>query len=236
MIATQDKFAKAMVAFDAYNANDPNREEHDGKTFPKEILYAQRMTERLARFAPHANEPVRLAARCQHIGRWEIARHQYAMDKIGYLKWRNEEKLHHAKIAEGILLDCGYDTATIEQVKLLVLKKELKTNADTQLLEDIICLVFIEFHLEEFAAKHETEKVVEIIQKTMKKMSPQAIAAAGVLPVSIKTKSLLHQAASTSILFQFEEVFMKDDIRCIPVALNSSFRNGINSHCQSEIS
>jgi hypothetical protein len=217
MITAQDKFEKAIAAFDAYNTHDPHQEGFNGKTFPKEILYAQRMTERLARFAPHANEPVRLAAHCQHIGRWEIARHQYAMNKIGYLKWRNEEKLHHAKIAQGILLNCGYDQETIERVKFLVLKKELHTNADTQLLEDVVCLVFIEFYLDDFAAKHDDEKVVAIIRKTLKKMSPAAIAATSQISVSTKIQSLIQLATSPARLFKFEEEFMEGGIRCIPM-------------------
>lgn len=139
------------------------------------------------------------------------------MDKKGYLQWRNAEKIHHAKIAERILNECGYEAGTIEQVKTLVLKKELATNAQTQLLEDVVCLVFIEHYLEDFAAKHETGKVIDIIQKTVKKMTPKAIVAVDQLQISDKTKSLLKQATSTTQLFRFEEVFMKDDIRCIPM-------------------
>ncbi len=212
-----DKFEQAIAAFDSYNGNDPHHEECEGKKFPKEILYAQRMTERLTHFEPNASEAVRLAARCQHIGRWEISRSNYPMDKKGYLQWRNAEKLHHAKIAERILAECGYEAETIEHVKTLVLKKELATNAQTQLLEDVVCLVFIEHYLEEFAARHETGKVIDIIQKTIKKMTPKAIAAVDQLQVSYKTKSLLQQATSATELFRFEEVFMKDDIRCIPM-------------------
>jgi hypothetical protein len=212
-----DRFTKAIEGFDDYNYRDPHVEEVDGKRISKEVLYAQRMTARLSQFAPDANEAVRLAARCQHIGRWEILRNEYPEGKKGYLLWRAEEKQHHAKIAEGILKKGGYDTDTIEQVKFLLLKKELKTNADTQLLEDVICLVFIEFYLEEFAAKHENEKVIDIIKKTTKKMSAKALEAVGQLTVSAKARELLGQATSPAFLFQFEEAFMKDDIRCIPM-------------------
>src|SRR4249920_2345282 len=107
MNISADRFTRAIADFDAYNSNDPNQEDHQGKAFPKEILYAQRMTEWLARFAPDANESVQLAARCQHIGRWEIPRSSYPMNKKGYLQWRNEAKSHHAKLAEAILTTCG---------------------------------------------------------------------------------------------------------------------------------
>jgi hypothetical protein len=199
MSSVSARFTQAISAFDAYHSRDPNSQvDRDGNRYPKELLYAQRMTERLARFAPHAEEAVQLAARCQHIGRWEIPRQKYAMDRKGYLQWRNEEKMHHARIAESILSECGYDQPTIEKVKLLLLKKELYTNKDTQLIEDVVCLVFIEFYLEEFAAKHDDEKVVEILRKTLKKMSPAAKTAASECIPSDRIAGLINQAVSLS--------------------------------------
>src|SRR5687768_5686717 len=135
-----DRFDKAIAAIDAYHKKDPNTESEDGHVYPKELLYARRMTERLLRFAPDADEAVKLAARCQHIGRWEIPRERYPMDRKGYLQWRNEEKIRHAQMAEKILAECGYDPQTIEKVKTLLLKKELYTNPSTQMLEDVVCL------------------------------------------------------------------------------------------------
>lgn len=196
MTTTSDQFKKAIDAFDAYNENDPNKEEYEGKVFSKEVLYAQRMTAWLHRFAPDAPEYIKLTARCQHIGRWEIARSNFPMDKKGYLQWRNQEKIHHAKIAEEILKGCLYDVDTIEKVKFLLLKKELFTNADTQLLEDVICLVFIEFYIDAFAAKHDDEKMVDIIKKTLKKMSPKGIAATSNIHLSEKIKSLIQKATA----------------------------------------
>jgi len=194
--ATTDRFAKAFAAFDDYHRKDPNLEHSNGQEVPKELLYAQRMTDRLSRFAPGADEYIKLAARCQHIGRWEIPREKYPMDKKGYLQWRNEEKIYHTKIAGPILTACGYDAKTIDKVNFLLLKKELFTNAATQLLEDVVCLVFVEFYLEEFAAKHEDEKVVDILRKTIHKMTPAAIAEVGKIPLSEKMKTLIHKAAS----------------------------------------
>jgi hypothetical protein len=189
-----DRFEKAITTFDAYNLNDPHQEEVDGKLVSKELLYAQRMSQRLDDFYPSAPEYLKLAVHCQHIGRWEIPRESYPMDKKGYLQWRNVLKIHHAKLAEQILLSCRYDQGTIDKVKFLLVKKELYTNPDTQVLEDVVCLVFIEYYLEEFAEKHEPQKVVDILQKTLKKMTPRAIEAAAHIPVSERTKLLLHQA------------------------------------------
>jgi hypothetical protein len=189
-----EKLSQAFAAFDAYNANDPTLEVFDGTPYPKELLYARRMTARLNDFQPDASDAIQLAARSQHIGRWEIPRNTYTMDKKGYLQWRNAEKNHHAKIADEILTRQGFDTTTIEQVQFLLLKKELRTNVDTQLLEDVICLVFIEYYLEEFASRHEDEKVVDILFKTMKKMSPRGLQEAGKIPVSIRIQALIKLA------------------------------------------
>jgi hypothetical protein len=191
-----DNLTSAFQAFDDYNKNDPNTEIFENNSYPKELLYAMRMTEQLEKFAPNSPEYIQLAARCQHIGRWEIARTQYPMDKKGYLQWRNKLKQHHATIAEKILSECGYDVETNEKVKFLLLKKQLHTNADTQLLEDIICLVFVEYYLEDFADKHDEEKVIDILHKTLKKMSPRAITEAVDLVQSDHIKDLLQKAAT----------------------------------------
>ncbi len=188
---------EAIQEFDRYNSNDPNREMWRGTDYPKELLYAMRMTERLTQFAPDSPEYLILAARCQHIGRWEIPRSAYPMDRKGYLQWRSTLKFHHARIAGDILAKIGYDHETIEKVKFLLLKKELNRNADTQMLEDVICLVFVQYYLDDFAAAHNEEKVIEILRKTMTKMSSRAIAEVSTLPLSDKILALLGQAAAT---------------------------------------
>jgi hypothetical protein len=195
-MASNELFEKAFAQFDSYNSNDPNKEDYNGKSYPKELLYAIRMSERLDLFKPGSPDYLKLAARCQHIGRWEIPRSSYPMDKKGYLQWRNTLKFHHAKIAGDILTTCGYDSETIEKVKFLLLKKELTKNADTQTLEDVICLVFIQYYLDEFAAKHEDDKVVDILRKTMKKMSGHAITQAHTIPLSDKISHLIKKAAT----------------------------------------
>jgi len=195
-MAASEQFEKAFAQFDSYNSKDPNKEEFKGKSHPKELLYATRMSEGLDLFMPGSPDYLKLAARCQHIGRWEIPRNSYPMDKKGYLQWRNTLKFHHAKIADEILTSCGYDKDTIEKVKFLLLKKELAKNADTQTLEDVICLVFIQYYLDEFAAKHEDEKVIDILRKTMKKMSPHAILDVGNISLPDRIKGLIQQAAA----------------------------------------
>ncbi len=186
---------QAFTKFDAYNTTDPNTEEFEGKTWPKEVLYAERMTKKLNDYAPNAPEYMQLAVRCQHIGRWEIARDTYPMDRAGYLMWRSQLKLHHAKIAGPILQECGYDEEIISKVKALLLKKNLNQNPDTQLIEDIICLVFVEFYLDDFIKKHSEEKMIDILKKTLKKISPRGIEEALKIKMTEHVKELILKAA-----------------------------------------
>ncbi len=172
------KLEKAFFLFDKANAEDPNKEEFQGVIYAKEVLYAIRMTDKLNTFNPTATEALKLAARCQHICRWKIPRESYEMNRAGYLKWRKDLKKFHAEKATEILTSVGYDKKIIGEVTFLLEKKQLKKNEDTQALEDIICLVFLEFYFEPFATKYPEEKLIDILQKTWKKMSEKGQQAA----------------------------------------------------------
>lgn len=165
------KFNAAVEAFDEANAADPNIVEAGGKQWPKELLYARQMAEWMDRFAPDASEALRVAARCQHIRRWEIPRDSYPRDRVGYLKWRTELKNMHARIAGEILAAVGYDDETIGRVQSLLKKERLKHDPETQTLEDVVCLVFLENWFADFAKQHDPDKIVDIVAKTWKKMS-----------------------------------------------------------------
>ena len=191
---TLDKLEHAFRFFDAANKADPNLEVCEGKTYPKEVLYAQRMTERLNSFAPNASEALQLTARCQHICRWEIPRDSYEINREGYLRWRQALKKFHAKKAAEILIKVGYSEELIKKVKFLLEKKQLKKNKETQILEDVICLVFLEHYFEPFAVKHPEEKTIDILQKTWRKMSKAGQQAALKIKLSEKSSSLIHRA------------------------------------------
>ncbi|WP_396632774.1 DUF4202 domain-containing protein [Maribacter sp. R86514] len=193
-MATTDKLLVAFQHFDEANKQDPNTEVFEGTTYPKEVLYGIRMTERLNEFDPTASEALRLTARCQHICRWEIPRESYEMNREGYLRWRQELKKFHAKKAASILEDVGYDDETIDNVKFLLEKKQLKKNEETQALEDVICLVFLEYYFEPFAHKHEEDKTIDILQKTWRKMSIKGQEAALKLPLSKFSLDLITKA------------------------------------------
>ncbi|MGE0225682.1 MAG: DUF4202 domain-containing protein [Acetobacteraceae bacterium] len=170
-------FDKAIELIDAANRADPNRETADGTVWPKELLYSRRMSDMLQRYAPAADDAVKLAVRAQHVRRWTSPRDAYPMDRDGYLQWRKDLYRFHADTAAELLAQAGYGADVIDRVKKAVGKRALKKNPDTQLLEDVIALVFIESYMLDFAAKHpeyDEEKWRGIIRKTWEKMSGQA--------------------------------------------------------------
>ena len=196
MPAANPRFATAVLHFDAANARDPNVTIVDGEQQPKELVYAKRMTDWLNRLEPDASETVQLAARSQHLMRWSIPRSEFPMDRPGYLKWRTTLYDFHAEKAGEILRNVGYDDATIERVQSLVRKQGIKSDPDMQLLEDVICLVFLENYFAEFAADHDEDKLIRILRRTWAKMSPRGHAAAMGLPLAPRERLLIERALS----------------------------------------
>lgn len=198
MIKDAGKFRSAIQLMDDANRADPNQETWEGQTYPKELLYAQRMTAHLDQFEPNASEALQLAARCQHICRWEIPRTNYPMTRLGYNQWRKQLQSFHAQKAGEILQQVGYGEEIIARVQFLLLKKRLKQDADTQTLEDVICLVFLSYYLEDFSMQNPEEKLVSILQKTWQKMSTRGQKAVQDLPLPSKVQALLEKALHSS--------------------------------------
>jgi hypothetical protein len=165
------KFEKAIAFIDQKNSEDPNTVIVEGTEFPKELLYSQRMTTKLLDIEANASEELQIAVRAQHICRWSIKRKSYSMDKIGYFQWRNDLKKLHSKLTSEILNNAGYSEEFINRTSFLINKKLIKKDAETQTLEDVACLVFLQYYLEDFIAKHTDEKIIDILQKTWGKMS-----------------------------------------------------------------
>jgi hypothetical protein len=177
MSEQQAVFEKAMELIDAANSEDPNKVTADGKEWPKELLYSMRMSDMLQRFAPHADHAVQLAIRAQHVQRWKSPRDAYPMDRIGYLQWRKDLYKIQAETAAGLVQQAGCSEEDINRVRNAVAKKQIRENPDTQMLEDVTGLVFIEHYMLEFANKHpeyDEEKWLDIVRKTWKKMSESA--------------------------------------------------------------
>lgn len=170
-------FEKAIALIDAANSEDPNRAAADGKDWPKELLYSQRMSDMLQRFMPEADDAVKLAVRAQHVQRWKSPRDAYPMDRIGYLQWRKDLYKIQAETAAGLLQQAGYGEEVIGRVRESVAKKRIKENPDTQVLEDVTDLVFIEHYMQAFVDKHpeyDEDKWLDIVRKTWNKMSAEA--------------------------------------------------------------
>lgn len=160
-----------MAAIDAANAADPTMIDVEGQREPAELVYGRRMSATLARMAPDASEPLRIAARGQHIERWRLPRKSYPDGRAGYLKWRKDAKDIHARRLGEIMADAGYGADDIARVGALVRKEKFKLDAEAQLLEDVVCVVFLKHYLAAFMAKTEPGKLPGILAKTWCKMS-----------------------------------------------------------------
>jgi hypothetical protein len=185
---TLSQFQKASTWIDAENAQDPNQEIVQSKTYPKELLYSNRMYERLMNFHPDASEALQIAAKAQHICRWKMPRESFPMDRLGYLKWREDLKKFHSETTAVIIERSGYDVDFIARVSFLIEKKLLRKDKETQLLEDVICLVFLEHYFDPFVQKHDREKMKNIILKTWNKMSDKGHQEA--LKINLSTSNL----------------------------------------------
>ncbi|MET0100894.1 MAG: DUF4202 domain-containing protein [Sedimenticola sp.] len=165
---------KTIELIDAANSEDPNMESADGREWPKELLYSHRMTDMLNRYRPDADEVGQISIRAQHIQRWKSPRDAFPMNRQGYLQWRTQLYKFHGNTAAELMAQAGYDEESMERVRKAIGKKAVKVNPDTQLLEDVAALVFIEHYMQAFADKHPEyaeAKWIDIIQKTWKKMS-----------------------------------------------------------------
>lgn len=187
-------FTQAMEAFNAANSKDPNFIEVNGFEKPYELIYSNWLYEWVMKLNPNAIEELQLAAKCQHIKRWEIPRSKYQDGLKGYTKWKKELAEYHADEAGKILKQVGYEEAVIERVRAINLKKNLKTDSDVQTMEDALCLVTLQYQIEGFSLKHDDEKMIGIIKKTWAKMSDRAKEEALKLSYSERVLSLIKNA------------------------------------------
>jgi hypothetical protein len=186
-----DRFGRAIAAIDAANAGDPKRIVVGGETLPKELAHARLVTEWVRRMDPEAGEALLLAARAHHLRRWTIPRASFPEGRAGYLRWRRTLQEQHANEVAEILETVGYDAATIARVQDLVCKRGLGSDPDVQVLEDALCLVFIETQFHDIAGRLEPDKLADVVQKTVRKMSPRAVTLALELEIDAADRALL---------------------------------------------
>jgi len=191
------KIEKAFELFDAYNKQDPTKLTWEGETYPAEYFYAVKLYDWVLKLKPEASEVLRLAARSQHIGRWEIPRDSYPMNKAGYLNWRTNLGKYHAKKAGELMAQAGYPDADIEHVSKIITKQGIKLDDEVQTIEDALCLVFLEYQYDDFILKHDEDKLIRIIQKTWNKMSEAGHQEALKLKYSEQGLSLIQKALSS---------------------------------------
>jgi hypothetical protein len=189
-------FEKAIAAIDSAHSLDPKRIAVNGADVPYELHYAQKMAEYLGQRAPNASEPLRLAIHAQHFRRWEVPRDSYPMTRVGYHSWRTSLKKRQAEQVEQICRECGYRSDVAERVAALIRKEDLKKDEETQVLEDVACLVFLDDQFEEFGKEHDEDKVVSILRKTWVKMSEQGHELALKIPMSGRPQELVQKALS----------------------------------------
>ena len=184
----------AFKLFDEFNQLDPNTLTWEGISYPAEYFYALKLYQWVLKLAPDAQEEVLLASRCQHIGRWMIARGSYPDGKVGYLNWRSNLAKFHADKAAELLLKAGYTDDKVQKVQSIVLKQKIKLNPQAQLIENALCLVFLQYQFEDFITKHPEEKLITIIKKTWNKMSKPGHDAALGLNYSATALALIQKA------------------------------------------
>jgi len=189
-----DRLQHALDAIDAANGDDPNRIAVRGTQRPKELAHAELATDWVRRLDPDPSEALLLATRAHHLRRWTIARSSQPTGRVGYLRWRKALQEQHASDVAAILEEVGYDETTIVRVQDLVRKRGLGHDPDVQVLEDALCLVFLETQLRDLTGRVEPEKMTEILEKTAKKMSERALELALDLELDADERGLLERA------------------------------------------
>ncbi len=188
-----------LAEIDAANAEDPRRIAVDGQERPYETVYAERMTRRLEAMYPHASELLRIAARAQHLRRWEIPRADFPTGREGYNKWRKTCREHHARLVGEIMRRHGYSEDEIARVGMFLRKERLKKDPESQALENVVDVVFLEYYWDEFVQKYsdyDDDKLIDIVGKTLRKMSSEGHAAALALPLPERTKRIVEAAVA----------------------------------------
>lgn len=197
MTSLSPRFQAVIAEIDAANAQDPRRDLVAGTPRPREVVYSERMSDCLSRLYPEASEVLRIAARAQHICRWQIARREFPLGREGYNAWRAACRDHHAALTSAILRRHGYSDGEIAQVVKIIRKEQLKRDPESQALENVVAVVFVQHYLDEFVAEHkdyDDAKLADILRKTLRKMDATGHTAALALDLPAATVRLIDMA------------------------------------------
>jgi hypothetical protein len=198
-VSTDERWERAQAAFERMHEEDPQRVTVDGGELPFAVHYHRRLSHWVEALCPEASEPLRLAARCQHVRRWTLSRAEFPEGVEGYKRWRSTLARMHAEVAREVLREAGYGDEVGTRVTALLMKKGLRSDGEVQSFEDAVCLVFLENQLSTFADKHADDKLVDILKKTWRKMTPRGHEAARALAerLPVRSRALLTRALET---------------------------------------
>lgn len=164
-------FNRASNAIKEIHLSDPNKIVHKGSNTTAEQLYSERMLKILLEFVPGSDYQLKLAAQCQHLERWKIARDLYTMDRKGYHQWRRAVMDFQLGRTRDTLASVGLDKQDVIEITEILRNQGNKTHEKAQIIQDVACIVFVNWYLQGFAIKHESTKVQDILVKTTRKMS-----------------------------------------------------------------
>lgn len=181
-----ERYRRAAAAIDAANGTDPGALDH-----------GRRAADWIDRLDPRADDLQRLAARAHHLRRASLPRSTYPAGRVGYLRWRRDAKERHAVEVGALLEPLGYAPAEVARVQALIRKEGLGSDPAAQTHEDAACLVFLETGLDELADDLGDDKMVEVLRRTARKLSPAGVAAAARLELSPRGRALLERALGT---------------------------------------
>ena len=190
------KLSAVLLEIDRINQQDPNTIEVEGQHQAKEFIYSQQMTDCLLSYWPNADEELQIAVRAQHLKRWHLKRAEFPEGRKGYLDWRKKQGQMHAELTQQIMIDKGYSDEAANRVGAIIRKEKLKSNPQSQTLEDVACLVFLMHYFDDFAQKYPEDKIISIVQKTWRKMSDQGHQIALKLTLPVHLAKLVEKALS----------------------------------------
>jgi hypothetical protein len=186
-----ERYSAAVDAIDAANAADPTTIEVHGAVIGLALAHGRLAAEWISRLVDDPDEALLLAARAHHLRRWELRRDRYPGDRTGYLRWRKDQKTRHATDVGDLLQGFGYSGAEIVRVQQLVRREAV---AGAQAVEDAACLVFIETQLGSVSSRIDHDRLIEVLRKTARKMSPAALVLVGEISLGEAERSLLAAA------------------------------------------
>jgi limonene-1,2-epoxide hydrolase len=212
-VSDSDRLARAIAAIDNANGDDPISITARGHTGPKEVVHAQLVTEWVKQLRPDADDALLLAARGHHLRRWTVPRNTYADGRAGYLKWRKDLHAQHAQELGALLAKAGYDDDTIARVQSLVRKEGLGRDplADVQVLEDALCLVFLETQFSDVAARLAPDTLARVVVKTTNKMSDRGRAQIASLRLGDASLRLLDEALACDAVRRYLDALSAHD-------------------------